>query len=279
MFHSFIAPVFFYASPVWALDYYKYLEKFHIIFLRKVLHIERTVPGYAIRSETNRFQLFPFFLKCLFKFYLRILNTDDDNIKFLFQLISNQNGSLSTKNVSWYQKFVKIIQSYGISTLLLNSTEDNCKHAYSLMMNSALSQSVIKDQDSILNSTYHYWYQNMLHFPSSSNIITTNTNLNIKRTLIQIRLNYNSLLIGNVYIDFSKKCYWCKSESFNIYHILIECPKIEEAQCKFKLKEIFDLSQEENFRTNLEKIPLCKMYNIHNFFVHILKILKYDVVN
>ena len=79
MFDSLIGSVLHYSAEIFGINEYKYLERIHCKFLRKILGVNESTNLDGLYGETARYPLLIQLKIKMFKFWIKIIDSENDS--------------------------------------------------------------------------------------------------------------------------------------------------------------------------------------------------------
>ena len=80
LFKSLISPILSYSCEIWGFCEAGPIERLHLSFLKSILSVRNNTPSWFVYKELNSFPLKNDRLIRIIKYWLKIIDLDDDNI-------------------------------------------------------------------------------------------------------------------------------------------------------------------------------------------------------
>lgn len=99
---SWILSVLSYAIEIWSSQHFENVEKIQLGFLKKILHLPLSTPGYAVRTEIRRTPITYTIFQAVINWLRKIFEiTDDLYPKIFFNKLGKLTGGHSKYNWVW----------------------------------------------------------------------------------------------------------------------------------------------------------------------------------
>jgi len=233
-FDSVILPGVAYAAQIWAQDYSEILEMSHTYFLRKLLLIfPPRAANYFVRLELGRRKIQSRIMLISIKYHFKLFSMPATRLPHIFytdQLLTRQTASQNMPT-NWLNTYNCFLNKFGSSLedihRLFQVKDSKALANFMTKVDTTLfAQDLLQAQKS---NTYKYYA-----YPFISHITPTyalsDWPIYLKRLNASLRNQSLWIPLGkHNKIQFYKfeKCPLCNaSDSYNIYHILVQCKQL-----------------------------------------------------
>lgn len=268
LFESLVQSVFTYGSPIWSANNIFDLEKCFCFFVKKLFTLSRNIPGYILRLELGQAPLAVTLVKLLLKYWIKLLKLPDDRYtKICYQKLFSNTTFTSNPEYNWALSVKNIFQNLGFNFIWASQNPDLASYYLPMMLQTCRDQCLQRDFSMMFNSTHFPHYKLLKNCPTPENYITSDSDINVKRIIFQLRLNQTKIFYkGQIFeIKYTDKCSFCNTEEFDSWkHIFNTCPIYSYYRNKF-------LRNTKNFPLILADRN-ANYHNILYFFISVFKL-------
>lgn len=227
LFNALARSTLLYAAPLWGWGQEDNLEKSQNSFLRKLLRVPPSTPGYFLRLETGSVKITHQVFKSTLDFWIRTLKRPPTALAKMClqeQLRWNASSSTSNNKYCWATSMVatlRQLREFSADDLLSYETMHNWRNMLIAKHATTLQQ---QDLDRAKASNFLPMYQYLKTDTERSDYFTHNLPISIVQLIAQLRLNRFSVKTGNHYIKLESQCLLCTCNvPNNVQHYFFDC--------------------------------------------------------
>jgi hypothetical protein len=266
LFDGQIQPMLMYGAEVWGLmaDHNR-IEKVHLYALKRLLNVSIFTPNTLVYGETGRYPLYVTAYSRCIKYWLDILDMQDDRLplkayKMLLRL-HNKNKS------NWVSKISETLYQYGFGYVWENQGVRN-KKAFIKAFKQRLIDCYLQNWHSTLFLSERYcFYSSFKQYHGMTSELFDVKPVVIRKALIQFRLGVSSIKSHRLRyraIDLQNlSCPFCPGTIENEYHFLFICPEYNDIRKQLIPNMFFNQSEEYkmiNLMANLKCMTTLAIY-------------------
>jgi hypothetical protein len=130
VFDTYVSSVLNYCCEVWGFSAAKDIEKVHLEFCKRIMHIKKSTPSFIVFSKLGRLPLNSVRKERILKYWVKLLETDNCILKFLY------NHMLDDIDVhyNWLTDVRNLIQNLGLGYVWKNQLFRKTNHHFLLIV-------------------------------------------------------------------------------------------------------------------------------------------------
>lgn len=273
LFESLVTSVLLYCSGIWGLNHMMEIDKTQRNFMKIVLGIPKSTPGYMLRKETGTYPLEIQILKRALSYLVKIRNRQDSHLsKICLEQLKALHASSTKGNLrNWYTGIVETLRETNHEHLL-DMAPAHLEANLESILEARKTLWYQRDTDRINNSTYSSRYKDIASrntLPQRETYLDLKIPIDMTRVIAQLRLTGDERINirtknFSYKINATEICSLCNlNQHESLEHILSNCPVYEHIrlECDFQLNILETLN-------NLNKV---KLYKIYNFVIKCLR--------
>ena len=238
LFDSLVSSTISHASPIWSLKYLTLLEKIQCQFFKKILHIPKGTPNYAVRLEISRPQLSVHILKLTLGWLAKLAQIPPIRypLKCFQKLWAKESNKTNLIKYNW----VTLVKEVFFSPINELNVWDNLNNFVKPEITNRIMDkygiyTYMLDLESVSQSSSLLMYPSLSLNNSNINYLSFNIDFSIKRIFAQCRLLnfYNNRIItkiGVYKLSQMSDCNYCNMENIDLLHMIFVCRKFTRAR-------------------------------------------------
>lgn len=222
-----------YASEVWGFREIDEVEKIQLTFMKRLLHLPKTVPGYMLRMETGTRHISHCVLRRSLAWRQKVLQHDSNRLTYvcLSELAKLSDAQTKISSSNWVTKIHSEIKKLGIPYVSHIQTVNNWDYIRAEdLVSCYVTYNDESDMNRCDNSSYSSFYHRLKANNEMEKYLSLQTNLQNKRLFCNLRLHadrlpFLSILANHVIYKFTptKKCPLCGCDNDDLFHALCMC--------------------------------------------------------
>ena len=259
------------------------MSKYYIGFLKKVLRVKQSTNSCVVYAETGCFPLSLYIQRALVKYWLKVINSDDNmliNITYSHLLQNSLNNA--TTQGTWMHRIRTLFDEHGLSYVWRNQQEITDEKLF-LDIFETRSKDAYRQQcfNNINNSTRCRLYKGVKTMFQIEPYLQYNINCDMRAALSKIRLSSHKFMVergrwSKPKIDYiDRKYVLCmKNDIQDEYHILMICPYLKKLRHKYINHHYYMGPSMFKFQELLNTVNTLERFKLMLFTKYILK--QYD---
>jgi len=275
-----------YGSGTWGLNHTDQLEKVQQFFLKGLLNLPRSTPGYMVRLETGRDHIELQVMKLALRLWVKILRLDNHRLPAIcYQALRTRAEASSVVNkFNWASLLKSKLESLGFEEIWQSQDPFLITSKYDDILSKVAGRGYEQDFSRMQNSSFSPRYQQLKRFHGCEPYLKLPIALDKIRVLCQLRLSgtffFRICTAGTKHVfEPPEICSLCnKEEPEDIIHFVTSCTVLEPLRCRYLFSFPRTTDEEElcrllNFRSDL----IVK--NMYFFVVQALKLRSWIMEN
>ena len=229
LFDNLVLPVMHYASEIWGIHAGPDVDLILNKFCRKVLSVKKSTNLQAMYGELGRIPLSILRKYNIFKYWIKILNLNDDSIiKRIYEMLkTDANKNIKYDGLNWAFHIKTILNDLGLTNYWLNQDQQIIELP---LIKQRLFDQYFQSWYSNINNSHRLTYYSMFkHEFKFENYLDYKVDKKLKICLTRFRLSSHDLEIekGRHFNipQINRLCTFCNMKTIESeYHFLLICP-------------------------------------------------------
>jgi len=268
LFDSFIGAILNYSSEIWGFTKSKELERIHLKFCKRLLHVRLTSCTLAVYGELARYPLYISRYCRIMKYWCKVKDSDNIILKKTYELglSDHENGK-----INWVSNVKKLLDDYGFSDVFSNFTSYNVKSFLLLFKQRVIDCFKQSWYGGVLQSSVLYEYKSFketFEYEMYLDLLPNNLRLFITRFRISAHsLRINTGRFGRTSIPRNERyCLCCdKYDIEDNFHFICICSRYSVLRSKYIPKLYYQRPSVFKFNNLMSSIDNHILYKLAIF--------------
>lgn len=243
LYSTMVASTVLYGSGMWALNHMHEVEKIQTLFLKRLLQLPNSTPGYVLRLESGTTRIDRDIVKRALMFWVKVSKMGDTRYpKIMLHRLKNLDSSCPTPDKrNWLTALRIILENHNYSQFLLLENEKLILDLIPSITEMMKTASFKEDVRRAYFSTFCPLYKGIKDLST----LNREPYLNTPLPTVFIRFFANCRLAGSLMLNFRfnkilyktdirENCQICNMNTREtLYHIMIDCPIYADLRTRF----------------------------------------------
>ncbi|XP_033745472.1 uncharacterized protein LOC117330985 [Pecten maximus] len=273
LFDTYVSCILNYCCEVWGHHPAPKIEAVHLLFLKGLLNVKKTVNSSMVYFETGRYSLHVQRKIMIMKYWLKLLKTNNCILKSCYVALLELNIKKPNCKLNWVYEIKDDLCRHGFNYVWIAQNVNNEKHFLELYTQ-RLHDIFIQDlHSSFNNSSKCQIYKYLANYFELQYYLTKSLNSKTKQILSKYRMQAHSLHIEsgryNAVPRGERICTVCNNNDIeDEMHFILLCPAYVELRMRFLKKyyykhpSVFKLIELFSYK-NIKTLRNLGKYSVH----------------
>ena len=234
VFDTYVTSVLNYGSEIWGFHPGKDIEKVHVDFCKRVLHVKKCTPSYMVYCELGRVPMYNSRLLKIVKYWLKIIKSNNCILRSLYDdmLFCNH------KTCNWRCRVQRLLLSTGFGDVWFNHYVAN-EPLFLACFKQRLTDNFVQSRDEFFNnSSKCFLYKHLIDHVGIQFYLTKSIPENYTSLLTKFRVSAHQLRIEQGRYNGTARpdriCEICNmNEIEDEYHFILICPMYNDIRSAY----------------------------------------------